>query len=136
MPMSAVDEFLAGRKAEMEVLESGKVRVLLTGQELKKGGTRPHSNGAERSYIVQRSTHDTHPVFNPVSPTAHSLTRVSPGATQQRRGGGASAASEQFCDALRSKDGEAKTASSRDLSKSKLLPSSLLSLRFYRVMST
>ena len=27
--------------------------------------------------------HLTHPVFNPVSPTAHSLTQVSPGATQQ-----------------------------------------------------
>ena len=50
---------------------------------MEKEGARSHSNGAERSYIDQRSTHDTHPVFNPVSPTAHSLTQVSPGATQQ-----------------------------------------------------
>ena len=50
---------------------------------MEKEGTRSHSNGAERSYIDQRSTHDTQPVFNPVSPTAHSLTQVSPGATQK-----------------------------------------------------
>ena len=31
-----------------------------------------HSYGAERSYIDQRSTHDTHPAFNPVSPMTHS----------------------------------------------------------------
>ena len=39
----------------------------------KKRGARSHSYRAERSNIDQRSTHDTHPVFNPVWPTAHSL---------------------------------------------------------------